>query len=381
MGDGKAPTGTSTTTARTGTAAPRVTTRRSSRFQTRASTRMSSFQVERAPIVLEIGVSSTVLRVGYADQFQPQHILPVDDDDNDDKDEDASTNTNTKNNKSESQWYAVLAPMIQHVYDRLLCNPTTRRVVVVHPHYVPSAWQAALAHILWNKGVPAITFVSSLDILPVAQGWKRGLIVQVGKEETVCVCHADGHVLPFTYQSVPCGYQELLLLQDGNDNDNNRQNFLLLDEDNPNSLVVALLKCLETCPRDIRYSVISNLVFCGDGLVVVPDLGRCVAKRLHQLLEGTAAPLELKSEVPETEQETEQDQDKSKSTPRTTDGLTMVPIDMAALKPLADRLTVTSCAPYRPDLLSWVGSSLWAATWIKYDDEETKIQWKFAPID
>merc|ERR1719223_1815315 len=68
----------------------------------------------------------------------------------------------------------------------------------------------ALKQLLWSKGVPAVTVWSNLEVLPVAQGWKRGLIVRVGEDETACVCHSDGHVLPYTYHSVPVGYGRLL---------------------------------------------------------------------------------------------------------------------------------------------------------------------------
>jgi actin-related protein len=298
-------------------------------------------------MILEI--DSTVMRVGYAEQFQPQHIIAIE------PIQDA--------NKSESQWYSILSPWVQQVYDRLMCNPTTRRVVILHKHYAPKAWLTALELILWNKGVPAVVCFSSLEMLPIAQGWKRGLIVQVSREEAVCVCHSDGHILPFTYQSVPCGYQQILPEETKISTEWTEPiDQLLLNENNPNSLVVALLKCLEACPRDIRLYVISNIVFCGDGMVLLPDLGRRVAKRLKEILEGNQSPLELGEA-----------QDDAL--------LTMVPIDIATLRPLADRLAVTSCAPHRPDWISYVGSSLWAAIWNKYDDEETRIKWTFAPTE
>ena len=334
MGDGK-PAATRTRTA--------ATARRANRFNTRANTR--SFNIERQPIVLEI--SSTVIRVGYAEQFQPQHLIPIE------PHEDA--------NKSESQWYAVLSPWIEQVYDRLMCNPTTRRVVILHKHFVPKAWLSAIQLILWNKGVPAIVCFSSLEMLPTAQGWKRGLVVQVSREEAFCICHSDGHVLEFTYQSVPCGYKDILPDElKISDYWTDTMSQLLLNENNPNSLVSAVLKCLEACPRDIRRYVISNLVFCGDGMVLLPDLGRRVGQRIKDILEGTQSPLELGAAQDDAQ-------------------LAVVPTKIAALKPLVENLAVTSCAPHRPDWISWVGSSLWAAIWNKYDDDESRIKWTFAP--
>jgi hypothetical protein len=346
MGDGK------TTRLATSSSAPRVTASRNSRFKTRASIR--SFKaVERAPIILEL--SPAVMRFGYAEECKPQHIIPM------------TTDNERHLQKSETQWYSILGPLMQQVYDRLMCNPTSRRVVLLHSHsqYPPTTWQAALSKILWNKGVPALVFFSSLELVPVAQGWKRGLIVQVTREEAVCVCHADGHVLPFTYQSVPnCGYKHLMKDETMVQREwTKRMELQLLDENNPDSLVVALLKCLEACPRDIRFYVISNIVICGEGLMLLPDLGRRVGKRLQDILAGTATPLEKLED----------------STAAVTVNLTMVPVLITPLRPLADHLGILSCAPHRPDWISWVGASLWAATWNKYDDEESRIQWTIAP--
>jgi hypothetical protein len=358
MGDGKSAVVTSSGRGVVGSSStPRVTARRTNRY---ASSRSS--QSVRAPIILELG--STVIRVGYADSFQPRHLIPV-------PTSDAASSAQGIVNQTESQWYATLTPWIEAVYDRLLCNPNSRKVIVLHPQFVvATAWKAALEQILWNKGVPEITFVSALEILPVAQGWKRALIVHVSRDEAVCICHSDGHLLPFTFQSVPeCGYQHLL--EDSHQLQREwtaKMDFCLLDElHNPNSFVTALIKCLEACPRDIRYDVIHNIVFCGDGLMVIPDLGRRVAQRLEQILEGTQPTLEAK---------VSEDDDYSA---RQEVPMAAVPVAVKSFQSLASRLRMVSCEPYRPDLIAWAGSSLWAATWNRYDNEESRIDWKLSP--
>jgi hypothetical protein len=377
--------------------APRVTAKRNTRFHSRASTR---FNVERAPIILEL--TSTVIRVGYSESFKPLHIIPIavavavadTTTTTTSTSTTTTTTTDTSNNLTESQWYFRLSPWIQTVYDRLMCNPATRRVVIVHnEQYMPRARKAALTQLLWNKGVPAISYMSSLEILPVAQGWKRGLIVQVSADESVCVCHADGHLLPLTYQSLPSsicgGYKALLRLQqqqrrqDDDDDDDDDEiklqvtwtdamDKLLLDENNPQSLVAALLACLERCPRDIRIYVISNIVFCGEGMLFFPELSSRVGKRLKQVLEGSQEPLPAVSQ--------EEDPLNTNYLNFNTN-LTMVPIQTKALQPLADHLAVASCAPHRPDWISWVAASLWAATWNRYDGEESRIKWTLAPSE
>lgn len=346
MGDGNQALPTTST-------APRVAARRAPRFTTRASTH--SFKVQRPPIILEIG--SSVIKVGYAEQFKPLHLIPLE--------------TPPTRSLSESQWYSILSPLILQVYDRLMVNPTTRRVMVVHDHYPQKSWEAALKQALWNRGVPAVSLVSSLEMVPVAQGWKRGIIVQVGRTEAVCVAHVDGHILPYTYQMVQCGYETAL----GPDSKiqtawDSSMDPLWLDEHDPNSLVVALLKCLEACPRDIRLHVISNIVFTGDAIVLLPDLGRRVAKRFQMVLDGTSTPLG------QEEGEGKEGEEKEDATK-----LTVVPINTASLKPLVSRLAVASCAPHRADFISWVGASLWAATWHKYENDETRIHWTFASTE
>ena len=339
---------------------PKVTAaRRTARY---ASSRSASrsFSVERPPIIIEIGTS--VVRVGFAEQFKPQHIFPY------------VSKTREEVTLSETQWYSALAPIIDEAYDRLMVNPTTRRVVCVHSHYPEKAWVSALKQILWNRGVPALCFVSSLEMLPVAQGWKRGLIVQVGSEEAVCVAHVDGHILPYTYQSVPCGYKSIL----GDDpkikcNWNSSMGRLMLDEREPTSLVFAMIKCLETCPRDSLTYVVSNIVFCGEALIFFPDLARRVGKKLKTLLEGTAESLVEASIAEEMKEEKEQKEDETR--------LTSVPVHVDTLRPLADHLAVTSSAPYGPDLVSWTGSSLWAAVWYKFDGDESRVTWTFAPTE
>jgi actin-related protein len=131
-----------------------------------------------------------------------------------------------------------------------------------------------------------------------------------------------------------------------------------LDEYNPNSIMMALMKCLDACPRDVRKDVVSNLVFCGETLVLVPDLGRRLSQRLIALLNKSATSFD---EEPVSE-------------------LTVVPTEWSHLSPLSSCVAVTSTAPLRPDLVSWVGASLWATVWHRHDDEsDAHAKWTLAP--
>ena len=203
----------SATSSSTTASTPRVSTRRASRF---ASPRPFSSplaavrKIGRPPVVLEWG--SAVIRVGYAEQFQPQHILPLPEEPFKRLEEykttrklnttSAGTSQQQQHSEEESQWYDVVSPIIRHVFDRLMVDPTTRRVVVVAVPFPVRAWEAAVKAALWNLGVPAVSFCNFLEVVPMAQGWKRGLAVHVGREESHLMAHVDGHPLSFTYQGL-----------------------------------------------------------------------------------------------------------------------------------------------------------------------------------
>ena len=195
---------TTTTKAATTTTSVRTTRFASSRSATR------SYNIEPAPIILEI--QSSIIRVGYAEQCSPQHIIKMD----------TPLFEGTENNdnggannliitKSESEWYMLLSPIIERIYDRLMCKPSTRRVVLLYKPYAPTTFQVSLRQHLWNRGAPAIVELNTLQTIPITQGWKRGLIVHVEREEIICVCHCDGYIIPYTYQFVQTGYKYLLL--------------------------------------------------------------------------------------------------------------------------------------------------------------------------
>ena len=57
---------------------------------------------------------------------------------------------------------------------------------------------------LWNLGVPAVYFISCLETVPYGMGWKRVLVVHVGKLEAQCLILADGASLVDTFQGMSC---------------------------------------------------------------------------------------------------------------------------------------------------------------------------------
>jgi len=352
----------------------------SNRFGRLTSSTISSsktFRIEQ-PIILEIG--STVLRVGFAGSSRPQHVINMGNaifDNNDDYLEDKSMrrsdgtkehNKRQSKTKTESEWYLILSPLIEQVFDRLMCKP--RRVVCLYSNkrYSPVPFQKALQQHLWNRRCPAMVELDQLQCLPIAQSWSRGLVVQISREEAVCICHADGQLLSYTYQMVPSsGYKKWLqpqitngkteyVLPHSKDNMNYDDTFAM------SSLVSAILACLLSCPRDLRLHVASNVVFCGDGVFLLPGLPRRIMKRVRDILQSNDV----------VDDDTRNDEGNA-----TNINFSSVPIDVTSLRPLASSISLISCAPYRPDFICFVGASLWAAIWNKYSDEETPIPWNY----
>jgi hypothetical protein len=166
------------------------------------------------------------------------------------------------------------------------------------------------------------------------------------------------------FQAVPTGYKTVV--EDSSKISclwDDKMNMAWLDGNNPNSLMLALLKCLDACPLDARKDVIGNILFCGDTLVIMPDLGRRLALKLKEFL----STLDDSSEDSEPYSGAVGDLH-----------LTMVPIATKQMKPLAGYVGLISTAPYRADLISWVGGSMHAALWHRHDDQ-SPVQWVLPP--
>jgi hypothetical protein len=111
-----------------------------------------------------------------------------------------SSKTKHKFAEAESRWYDAVSPIIRQTFDRLMVDPAARRVVVLASPHPLRTWEAAVKKALWNLGVPAVSFLNYLEVVPMAQGWQRGLVMHVGHDEAHCLAHVDGHTLPYTYQ-------------------------------------------------------------------------------------------------------------------------------------------------------------------------------------
>lgn len=155
----------------------------------RRETRRSAFNAstERPPVIIEW--TSFLVRIGYAEQHKPQHILRWTNEINE-----------IETAKTEKEWYHIIGPLLERIWKMLMTLPSTRRVVLLHPPYMERTWEAAMLKGLWNLSVPAVAFINSLVTVPIAMGWSRGMVIQVGMNETWCMAHVDGHALESTLQ-------------------------------------------------------------------------------------------------------------------------------------------------------------------------------------
>jgi hypothetical protein len=219
---------------------------------------------------------------------------------------------------------------------------------------------------LFNLGVPAVTMICLLDTPPLALEWKRGMVVHVGKTEAYCVAHADGMTLHNTMQITKAGYSQAVngdVEQVASSWTREMDYTWLNHTTNANSLLLAVAKCLEACPSDVRKQVAENIVFVGETVLIVPQLPLKLCKRLQVLLQEEGQAPEL--EQPET------------SPSALGDDLTLFPMDWSKLKALVPQ--AMSTGPYRSDQVAWIGASLWATVWNRHDDDNVHIQWMHAP--
>ena len=169
--------------------------------------------------------------------------------------------------------------------------------------------------------------------------------------------HVSQSLLPIQFAAVRCGYNQVVK-EDGTVQTlwTSEMDTLWLDEHKPQSIIMAVVKCLTSSCMEVRRDVVSNLMFCGDAMVLVPDLARQVVQRLKSLFQQQAEPLV-----------------------GPTCDLTIVPVSYTSLAPLASSIRAVSTAPHRADVVSWTGGSLWATISYRRDNEDTHTEWTFAP--
>lgn len=304
----------------------------------------------RPPVLLQINENN--IRAGTVSDAAPRRIISYELD------------------KTADRWppdalYRFWAPLLQDVYDSLGQDTKDRRAVVILPEptleteNIRQKWKEVFLRILFDViGVPSVSLQTELLFLPFAFPMLSTMIVvNVTSKAVSCFVHSNERSLPFTLHTVPLEITDNIVSHEWT----KKLERQFLDAYYPQSMLFAILKTLETCPLSIRREAIQNLIFSGEVVVYRPDLPLRAAKKLKQLLEQGKLPEE------EPEQETG---------PYPT-VMEMVPIDLVALKPLASSVglidTRGTVGPFRADLLSWIGASLFAAH--SYQNNPDAFHW------
>jgi actin-related protein len=327
--------------------------------------------------MLEI-VSDAILYVGHVGQPRAKHILGIP------AEQQLQQSSSTA---SPMDYYRIYSPVIRNAFHLLGLDPNERRVIVLSDGglYRNRAWQEALQRILLiDSKVPACCFHSSLQMVPTAfppSPQKRQqdgmLIVQLAMNEVHCMAYALGIALENTYQvcspekkGIRYQYQ---MLNSSLSELAQKQNLLTVAShhgERTSLLVQALLQCIKACPRETRRAVVHNVVFVG--VVADNSFGVRVAKDLRSFLQQQQESSTIGNNDNAT-QHPPQDHD---STPvEGWESTTCTPVNIRDMKDLGDHISVLQLGSLRPDLVAWLGASVWAMHWHGIDPNSVTFRW------
>ena len=383
------------------------------------SSSLANTKTQRPPVLLHF--TETTLRCGFAGDALPKDIIPLclfaaATSSTSPHDSATTTTTTTFQNRGEpcplrdsaAVWYRYLAPLLQYAYQRLgllVASTTTtrgdRKVVVLYrewdettmPRVVEHALLAVLIHTLQ---VPAVSLQGAAwSMIPSSFPMlSHLLVVHVGLDQASVVVHAAGETLRFTYQSVSLAETraEFAATPQASSSSSSLDHALYLDETHPNSLLVAMLKTLEACPRMDRKSVVQNLVFAGTGLLTQPHIPLLVTRQLQTVLAQAAAAAKAKStrrtprttttttttETTEEEEDPAADTEETTQQPLSVSSSTMIPLAVSSWAgDLHAHVGLVTC-PVQPDHVVWLGASGWAASWFAKDPTlmTNAVEWR-----
>jgi hypothetical protein len=327
-----------------------------SRRRLQSSYRSRNIVVSRPPILIEF--NSTMVKAGHAGQPKAHSILsmlpiPLDSDTNNDA----------------AEYYRHYAPVITQVLS--FCQDLAERkaLVIVNGLYLKRAMVQALERLLYSNGCKAVTVLPAIELIPYSLPSLDSMLV-IHFEQTTqtttttnnnggslvqahLLAHAHGRPLEYTHQAV----STTMNTTTGNDENPTKHNWVS-SVYSADSLVLAILQCIQACPRQVRTRVIHNLVFCGD--VYPSTLPVQVAKLVQSTLMGQCEQEELENIPPSVTEYS---------------NYTREPLS-TELSSLASHVGIVQIPQIRPELYAWMGASAWAAYWHNKDPDNERFQWK-----
>jgi hypothetical protein len=304
------------------------------------------------------------MKAGLAGEATANQILPLPD----------SCFLNDIVGRTGEEYYMCYCPLMQQLLNYISHDPvfSERRVIVIFDSglYIHRPLQDALTRIFLEVlPCQAVTFISAMQvvgmslILPSREA--TSLVVYLTGTEAQCIISSSHQALGFTYHST--GTRP----NDTYSNNNQRATTLLevtsywASEEGATQVVVAILKCLDACPRPLRRDAIHNLYFCG---IAAND---AISIRIAKRLQSTLIAKDLSPMSSETSS------DDSPTTASNSDFVTSLPIAISNLQALADLVSVVALPDsIRPDSSVWMGASLWASRLQKQQSEVvSSVQW------
>lgn len=303
--------------------------------------RLPRTKISVAPPPLLLEITERFVRVGYAGQAQPKHLVPL-----------APRSFGLET--TAAQYYHYYRPVLQNVLSFVSQGLKERKVLVITDFglRILKTVEEALERILLHDiNAAAVAFVASLEMAGFSLRLPDSLVVYFARSEAHCVAFSANQVLEYTYQCCRTttrthGTTTTKTLQ--------AERNKVLDNICDPGIVMCILKCLEACPRSVRKAIIANIVVAGD--VFDTRTSVLIARQVRAVLRGD----ELQSQPQEGPYE---------------EFLTSTPVNLNELSQLSENVGLVKTV-LRPDLLAWIGANVWAAYWHSVDSEAACFQWK-----
>lgn len=318
----------------------------------------SKKKLDPAPILIELSLQALIVKAGLAGQPSAHLILPL------------PRLTKPALSITMQDYYQSFSPVIQQLLQLLpqeVIPISKRKAVVLFDSGLTlhePLRKALLRIILDAIQCPAVTFFSSLLMiglslmLPSTGAESTCLAVYMTEQEAHCIIYSSHQAWPFTYQStgIRADYQPAATVLE--------TIMHWTSAEGVQQVALAILKCLEACPRDIRRTAIGNLFFCGSA--TNDAIGVRIARQVQSILRG----------------QDELTGDTITGTPTSSDSSAMafelvsVPVSIRSLQPLAESVSVIALPDgIRPDLAVWIGGSIWVNRLHQRDSDAPEFQW------
>jgi hypothetical protein len=310
------------------------------------------------PILIDLSLQCLIIKAGFVGQASAHQIMSL------------PQPTFDATSSTAEDYYHLYCPVLHQLLNYFsLTSFAERRIIVVFDSglYLHKALQNALTRIVLEAiQCHSVAFFSAMQMISMSlmlpSQEATHLAIYLTDQEAQCIVSSSYHTLPFTYQATG----QRTGMMNINNGPTKASNYWSSKEGS-REIVVAILKCLEVCPRELRKAAIHNLYFCGSAASDIRSIR--IGKQLQDALrsEGTTLLASSSSTLDENEE----------TQPVLSDVGVSVPVTMSTLRPLANFVSLVAMPDsIRPDLAVWIGASIWANYVFNKDSESAVFQWR-----